>query len=64
MGLYRHDGSWIPTGLVERSRFKMLSPDEVLQFREYALENDPPKGTPLSVLHPVCVDVWKKRGVM
>jgi hypothetical protein len=64
MGVYNPDGSWEPLAPEEKFIFRPLSPEEVLEFRKYALENDPPADTPVSILHPVCVDIWRMRGVL
>jgi len=43
--------------------FKSLSDEEEKEFRKHAKEKDPPEGTPWSILHPVCVEEWLKRGL-
>ena len=44
--------------------FRDLTDEEEAQFRKHAQENDPPKGTPWSIMHPVCVEEWIKRGLL
>jgi len=43
--------------------FKSLSDEEEEQFRKHAKEEDPPKDTPWCILHPVCVEEWRRRGL-
>jgi hypothetical protein len=43
--------------------FRKLSPDEEIEFRQYAQENDPPDITHWEIYHPVCRDEWIKRGI-
>jgi hypothetical protein len=44
-------------------RFRELSQEEEQEFREYAIENDPPKLEHWECYHPVCRDEWQKRGI-
>ena len=43
--------------------FRSLTDEEEEQFRQHARENDPPAGTSWSILHPVCQEEWRKRGL-
>lgn len=43
--------------------FRELTPEEEKDFREYAEANDPPDLASWELYHPVCREVWIKRGV-
>jgi hypothetical protein len=43
--------------------FRELTPEEEKEFREYAEANDPPDLKSWELYHPVCREVWIKRGV-
>lgn len=43
--------------------FRSLSDEEEAEFRKYAEEHHPPKGASWNILHPVCREVWEKRGL-
>lgn len=46
------------------SLFKILSPEEILEYQQYAQENDPPSLASWELYHPVCREVWIARGIM
>lgn len=43
--------------------FKILSPEETIEFQEYARENDPPDIKKWEIYHPVCREIWLARGI-
>ena len=42
--------------------FRNLTPNEVKEFQDYAIRNDPPDLKEWDIYHPVCREVWCKRG--
>ena len=43
--------------------FRTLTPDEEKEFRQYATDNDPPDLAKWDIYHPICREVWLKRGI-
>jgi hypothetical protein len=43
--------------------FRNLTPEEEKEFREYAEDHDPPDLYNWELYHPICREVWIKRGV-
>ena len=43
--------------------FRELPPEEEIEFREWACENDPPNLDNWEIYHPVCREEWIKRGI-
>lgn len=43
--------------------FRVLSPEEAEEFRQYARENDPPDMASWDLYHPECRKVWIERGI-
>jgi hypothetical protein len=54
-GRYEADGSWTS----EHPLFRSLTAVEVEEFRQYARVNLKPTPERMSVMHPVCVEVWE-----
>jgi hypothetical protein len=54
---FTKDGGWVPA---PGEIFRALTPDEVIEFQEYAEDHDPPEDDKLSFCHPVCRGVWGK----
>ena len=42
--------------------FRKLTPDEIREFQDHATQNDPPDLEKWDIYHPVCREVWCKRG--
>ena len=55
LGKFNKDGSWSS----ECRLFRDLSPEQVLDFQDYAKKNGCPDSD-LSVFHPVCRLQWKE----
>ena len=57
-GVFLADGGWIS----KSPMFRSLTPAEVEQYRQHARDNDPLSEN-WKVLHPVCREIWTKRGL-
>ena len=44
--------------------FKHLTPEEVVEYQEYARVNDPENMQSWAIYHPVCRAVWSARGLI
>jgi len=44
--------------------FKNLDAQEEQDFRQWAIDNDPPNLENWVVYHPVCREEWEKRGIV
>ena len=54
---------WVFNLLNKPMRFRELTPEEEVRFRVYAEVNDPPNLDDWELYHPVCREVWTRRGV-
>ena len=43
--------------------YRELTPQEEIEFRDYAQVNDPPSIDDWEIYHPVCREVWMERGI-